>query len=198
MRERLKHILRYTKRLALLAGVVAIVLFGWVFISGGIESTRNADCIVVPGAAIWKNRQPSDALQYRLTKAAELYREGRAPLVIVTGGGEGNYAEAIVMAEWLAERGVPESALIIENESATTRDSGINVARLMRKRGLNTALVVSQWFHVGRTRMCLSQEGLETLPVPCGGNTLVKEPYFVAREMIALPAYALRLDELRG
>ena len=189
--------MRFTKRLAVLIGVVAILLFGWVFISGGIESERKADCIVVPGAAIWRNRQPSDALKYRLEKAAELYREGRAPWVVVTGGGEGNYAEAVVMAEWLAKRGVPETALIIENESATTRDSGVNVAALMRERGFASALVVSQWFHVGRTRLCLSQEGIETMPVPCGGNTLVKEPYFVAREMVALPAYALRIDELR-
>lgn len=197
MRERLRPIFKFAKRLALLGGVIALLLFGWVFISGGIESGRNADCIVVPGAAVWANRRPSNALEYRLEKAAELYREGRAPYVIVTGGGEGNYAEAVVMAEWLAERGVPETALIIENESATTRDSGVNVSALMRKRGFNSALVVSQWFHVGRTRLCLSQEGIETMPVPCGGNTLVKEPYFVAREMVALPAYALRLDELR-
>ena len=34
-------------------------------------------------------------------------------------------------------------------------------------------------------------------PMPSGGRILVKEPYFVGREMVALPAYALRLDELR-
>lgn len=197
MRDRMRPILKFAKRLVLLGAFVALILFGWVFVSGGIESGRQADCIVVPGAAIWKNRQPSDALAYRLEKAAELYRQKRAPWVIVTGGGVGDYAEAYVMAEWLAERGVPESALIIENGSATTRDSGKNVAAVMRKRGFHTALVVSQWFHVGRTRLCLSQEGMDTLPVPCGGNTLIKEPYFVAREMVALPAYALRLDELR-
>ncbi|MBZ0136613.1 MAG: YdcF family protein [Planctomycetes bacterium] len=197
MRERLSTILRIAKRFALLVGILAIVQFAWVFVSGGIESGRSADCIVVPGAAVWANRTPSDALAYRLERAAALYREGRAPFVIVTGGGEGNYAEAVVMAEWLGQRGVPEGALIIENESGTTRESGANVAKLMRARGFQSALVVSQWFHVGRTRLCLAQEGMETLPVPCGGNTLVKEPWFVAREMIALPAYALRLDELR-
>jgi hypothetical protein len=45
--------------------------------------------------------------------------------------------------------------------------------------------------------MCLEQEGVETHPAPSGGRKLVKEPYFVGREMVALPAYALRLDELR-
>ena len=197
MRERLHTIKRWIKRLVFCMAAVVITLFAWVVIAGGIESADTADCIVVPGAAVWRNRQPSDALQYRLEKAAELYEQRRAPWVIVTGGGEGNYAEGEVMCEWLTEHGVPRHAIIVENESKTTRDSGINVGRLMHRRGFNSALVVSQWFHVARTRMCLEQEGVETYPIPSGGNTLVKEPYFVGREMVALPAYALRLDELR-
>lgn len=188
---------RLIKRLLLCAAVVSTGLFGWVLIAGAFESTASADCIVVPGAAVWRDRKPSNALEYRLSKAADMYRQGRAPWVIVTGGGVGDYAEGEIMAEWLVEQGVPRSAIIIENESATTRDSGNNVARLMQARGLKSALVVSQWFHVARTRMCLAQEGVQTHAMPCGGNTLVKEPWFVLREMIALPAYALRLDELR-
>ncbi|MCA8934607.1 MAG: YdcF family protein [Planctomycetes bacterium] len=197
MRERLKTTLRLAKRVLVVTALITTALFAWVYIGGGLESSQQADCIVVPGAAVWRNRTPSDALLYRLEKAAALYHDGRAPNVIVTGGGEGNYAEGEVMAEWLIQHGVPKPAIIIENESATTRDSGLNVAALMRKRGFKTALVVSQWFHVARTRLCLEQEGVETYASPSDGKVLVKEPYFVGREMVALPAYALRLDELR-
>ncbi|MCA8913954.1 MAG: YdcF family protein [Planctomycetes bacterium] len=197
MAERLHILKRWVKRLILLVAVPTVGLFAWVVVAGGIESDAKADCIVVPGAAVWRNRQPSDALEYRLEKAALLYRQGRAPRVIVTGGGIGNYAEGEVMCDWLVEHGVPRDAIVVENQSSTTRDSGLNVARLMHVRGWKSALVVSQWFHVARTRMCLEQEGVETYPMPSGGRILVKEPYFVGREMVALPAYALRLDELR-
>lgn len=180
------------------AGVTALVLLTAVFSGGGIASGKCADCIVVPGAAVRRGRAPSDALRYRLEGALRLYRQGRAPFIIVTGGGNGDYAEGDVMAEWLLERGVPARAVIRETQSDTTRESGINVASLMRERGMKSALVCSQWFHVARTRLCLEQEGIETHPVPCGCNTLVKEPLFVAREMVGLPAYALRLDELRN
>ncbi|MDC1142230.1 YdcF family protein [Planctomycetota bacterium] len=173
-------------------------LFAGVYFGGAIESDQRADAIVVPGAAIWKARKPSDALLYRLHTALDLYQAGRAPVIICTGGGEGNYAEGKVMAEWLAAEGVPESALIIENDSATTRDSGDNVARIMKSRKLKSALVVSNWFHVARTRMTLEQEGIQTYAAPAGGNTLRQEPYFVLREMAGLPAYALKLDRLRG
>jgi uncharacterized SAM-binding protein YcdF (DUF218 family) len=197
MAEPPRKLRRLIKRLAMFVAIVGTGLLGWVFLAGAIESTRNADCIVVPGAAVWRNRKPSDALEYRLNKAVELYKQGRAPWVIVTGGGEGDYAEGEVMADWLVERGVPRDAIIVENYSATTRDSGNNVARIMKRLHLKDALVVSQWFHVARTRLCLEQEGVDTHAIPCGGNTLMKEPLFVAREMVALPLYALRLDELR-
>jgi len=197
MAERPSTFKRLLKRALIGAAAIALGLFAWVLFGGGFESSETADCIVVPGAAVWRNRTPSDALLYRLQKAAELHSEGRAPWVIVTGGGEGNYAEGEVMCEWLVDHGVPRGAIIVENESLTTRDSGINVAALMHARGFRSALVVSQWFHVARTRLCLAQQGVETRAAPSGGNTLIKEPYFVAREMLALPAYALRLDELR-
>jgi uncharacterized SAM-binding protein YcdF (DUF218 family) len=197
MAERPRKLRRLLKRLLLAGAMCCSGLFGWVLIGGGIESSRNADCIVVPGAAVWRDRRPSDALENRLQKAAELYLAGRAPWVIVTGGGDGDYAEAEVMADWLVERGVPRNAIIVENHSATTRDSGVNVARIMKRLHLTSALVVSQWFHVARARLCLAQEGVTTYAAPSGGNTLVREPYFVLREMVALPLYALRLDELR-
>jgi uncharacterized SAM-binding protein YcdF (DUF218 family) len=197
MRTRLKQLWRWIKRGLIASALVALLLFGWVVIGGGVESSAGADCIVVPGAAVWRNRKPSDALLYRLEKAALLYKEGRAPTLIVTGGGVGNYAEANVMCEWLVKHGVPRSAVIIENDSTTTRDSGVNVAQVMRRHGFKSALVVSQWFHVARTRLCLEQEGIETYAAPSDGKVLVKEPFFVGREMLALPAYALHLDELR-
>lgn len=197
MPARLRKTLKWLKRAFVATTVVCLLLFAWVYVGGTVESSDDADCIVVPGAAVWRNRTPSDALLYRLEKAAALYRAGRAPKLIVTGGGEGNYAEAEVMGEWLAEHGVPKSAIITENQSATTRDSGVNVARLMRRNGFATAIVVSQWFHVARTRLCLEQEGIVTYAAPSDGKILAKQPFFVGREMVALPAYALRLDELR-
>jgi uncharacterized SAM-binding protein YcdF (DUF218 family) len=189
---------RWTLRLGCFLAGVFVVLFGWLFTAGGIASSASADCIVVPGAAVRPGRVPSDALRYRLEGAVRLYEQGRAPIIIVTGGGKGDYAEADVMQEWLIEHGIPPEAIIAENESMTTRDSGIHVARIMGERGLESALVSSQWFHVARTRLCLAQEGVTTHAAPCGGNTLRREPYFVLREMVGLPVYAVRLDERRN
>jgi uncharacterized SAM-binding protein YcdF (DUF218 family) len=196
--ERLRKFLRFSLRCAALPVGVLLVLAAWLATSGAVPSSADADCIVVPGAAVRAGRVPSDALRYRLEGALRLYQDGRAPVIIVTGGGTGNYAEAAVMKEWLIEHGVPPGAILAEHESMTTRDSGVHVANIMREHGLESALVCTQWFHVARTRLCLSQEGIRTYAAPCGGRVLAREPYFVARELVGLPVYALRLDERRS
>lgn len=187
---------RFTLRALLCVSLPLGALLAWIG-TGAIESGAKADCIFVPGAAIWRNRKPSDALEYRLQHALALYKAGRAPVIVVAGGGKGNYAEAEVMAEWLIERGVPPTAILKETTSNTTRENAENAAPMMAKHGLKTALVSTQWFHVTRAGLCLDQQGIETFNAPCGGNTLLKEPYFVAREMAALPVYWLRLDRWR-
>ncbi len=156
-----------------------------------------ADCIFVPGAAVWRKRKPSDALEARLIKALELYRARRAPVIVCSGGGAGDYLESAVMAEWFEQRGVPREAIVLESASRTTRENAVLSAPLLRQRDIKSALVVSQWFHVGRVRVSLEQEGVRTFAVNCQGPPLVSEPIFVARELVALPLYAVRLDMLR-
>lgn len=187
---------RWLIRAGLALGLPALLLLAWIGI-GGVASDSTADCIFVPGAAVWRNRKPSDALEYRLQHALELYRQGRAPVIVVAGGGKGNYAEAEIMAEWLVEHGVPPAAIIKETTSNTTRENAEYAAPIMARHSLKSALVCTQWFHVTRAALCLEQQGIEARNAPCGGNTLLKEPYFVAREMAALPVYALRLDRWR-
>lgn len=197
MEKTRSRVFRFIKRAALALLVLTAALLAWVSVAGAIPSDRNADCIVIFGSAVRPNRTPSDALRYRLEAGLRLFQQGRAPRIIVTGGGQGDYLEADVMAEWLVNHGVPESAIVQEPASATTRENGINTARIMRENGWRTALVCTQWFHVARARVTLSQEGIETLAAPCGGSTLRREPRFVAKELAALPIYALRLDKLR-
>ncbi|GIR90297.1 MAG: hypothetical protein CM15mP89_3020 [Gammaproteobacteria bacterium] len=59
----------------------------------------------------------------RLWRAAELYRAGKAPVMVLSGGAvtAGATPGAVLMAEKLKGLGVPEAALIEEPRSRTTR-----------------------------------------------------------------------------
>src|SRR5687767_499694 len=91
-----------------LAGV-AIDLYG-----GARTAVGTADAIVVPGAAVWRGGIPSKALARRTLAGVEQWKDGRAPLLVLTGGaGMHEPAEAIVAARIAREHGVPESALVL-------------------------------------------------------------------------------------
>ncbi|WP_018112143.1 YdcF family protein [Thermus igniterrae] len=80
--------------------------------------------IVVLGAAQYGGR-PSPALERRLEAALALYRQGLAPRVAVAGGrapGD-RHSEGEVGCRYLAQRGVPPSALLCEGESQNTYEN---------------------------------------------------------------------------
>jgi len=98
--------------------------------------------IVVPGAG-------SDRLTWSLSAASRLraeiaarrYKEGKAPLVIVSGGyvhpNQTPYSEAIEMKKALvADFGVPASAVLIDPHARHTTTNLRNAARLMYRYGI--------------------------------------------------------------
>ena len=68
------------------------------------------DVIVVLGAAVWPGGQPSPALQRRILHAVDLWQQGYAVYLLVTGG-VGKYppAEAAVMQRLAVAHGIPPS-----------------------------------------------------------------------------------------
>jgi uncharacterized SAM-binding protein YcdF (DUF218 family) len=75
-------------------------------------------------------------------RAAELYQQGMAPLMVFSGGfgrltGDFEKPEAEIFAEIAIRAGVPESALLIENESANTGQNIEFSQKLLQARGLH-------------------------------------------------------------
>src|SRR5213595_2517085 len=74
------------------------------------DTAQRADAIVVLGAAQYVGR-PSPVLKARLDHALELWHQGLAPWLILTGGtGTGDTtSEAAVSRRYMMRRGVPDS-----------------------------------------------------------------------------------------
>jgi uncharacterized SAM-binding protein YcdF (DUF218 family) len=110
-----------------------------------------ADAIVVLGAAHYVGR-PSPVLRARLDHAAELFREGLAPIIIVTGGMATGDAvsEATVGHQYLVGVGVPGSAVVVRPEGRNSRESVASAAAWLEEHGLQEVLLVSDPFHMAR------------------------------------------------
>ncbi|MCQ3951370.1 MAG: hypothetical protein DPW14_16300 [Planctomycetes bacterium] len=170
--------------------VIALNLLG----SDEASEGARADCIFVPGMAVYGERKPGLGLQARLERALELWRDKRAPLIVVSGGDKGDFNESEVMVEWLREHGVPGEAIIAESRSHSTRENATLSAPLMQARGIRSALIVSQWFHLPRVGIALRDAGIETVNVPCQGPPWPAALPHVARESLLMPLHAAGID----
>ena len=150
----------------LLALVVSSVLYLGVTLfqvwnTGRSDHASPVDAIVVMGAAQYDGR-PSPQLQARLDHVVELWNEGLAPLVIVTGGNRpgDRFTEAESSRRYLTEAGVPSGAIVGEDDGSSSWESLQNVAARADEWGVRSVLLVSDPFHSLRIRLMAEELGL--------------------------------------
>ncbi len=158
-----------------LALLVLVVAAGAVGVFGGTawavwaaahrdeaSVVEHVDAIVVLGAAQYQGT-PSPVFAGRLQHAALLYRQGRAPIVLVLGAGRpGDVStEAESGRGYLIERGLPPDAVVALPVGSTTLESLRAAASWMRDHHLGSAFLVSDPWHNLRIRRMARDLGLE-------------------------------------
>ena len=88
-------------------------------------------------------------MRQRVTLGVRLYRDGAAPLLVLSGGG----GEAEAMRRLALAAGVPEPAVICEGRSRNTVENAVECARLLRQRGIGRIVLVSHRTHLPRARL---------------------------------------------
>lgn len=159
------HVRRWLLRLAGLAVVAAVAFLTVtglrILREGSLQEVRAADAIVVFGAAEYSGH-PSPVLRARLDHALDLFHQGIAPVMIVTGGAaaDPSFSEGGVGRDYLMRHGVPERSLIAETQGADTAQSAVRVAVIMRANGLHSCVAVSDAYHGFRIKKLLEHEGV--------------------------------------
>ena len=136
-------------------------------------SLPKADAIVVLGGGHyggWMRRDSVDPDEFkhsRLAAGARAWLAGRAPLIILSGGGNGHGpSEAETMALAIAKTGIPASAVVLEDRSDSTRDNARMTAALARERGMRKVLLVTSSVHMPRARLLFRDVGIVVVAVP--------------------------------
>jgi uncharacterized SAM-binding protein YcdF (DUF218 family) len=75
---------------------------------------------------------------------------------------------------------------------ATTWETARNTAAIMRARNWRTVMVISQYFHIPRTRLALARFGVEDARSAHPAYLESRDLYSIAREVIGYPAYWFR------
>lgn len=122
-----------------------------------------ADAIIVLGAGVWENRQPSPMLKNRLETALALWKAGVADRILVTGDHRpGEYDEVDVMWEYLVVKNVPEEKIERDYAGFSTYES---MVRSGQKYGIKRGVVVTQHYHLYRAMYIGEKNGIETTGV---------------------------------
>lgn len=127
-----------------------------------------ADVIVIFGGNTQANRanwfEPYNRATAvdRIDIAEKLYLAGRAPRILISGGAlSGKVSEAQIIARLLRQRGIPDSALLLENESRNTFENARFTDIIMRGQKLKSALLVTSALHMPRALGSLQKRGIQ-------------------------------------
>lgn len=153
------------------------------------------DAAVVPGARVYADGRPSNALEDRVLEACALYKAGRCRGLILSGGpGDGPTHEVEAMRRLAEGQGVPPDAIVDDFNGINTAATARNAAEACRQRGWTRVVGVTHSYHAPRVGMALRREGLfvDTQPASMRGRVLNRLPYFMMREAAAWWVYLVR------
>lgn len=134
-----------------------------------------AEAIVVLGGATRAQFPPRPAVDVmesgdRVLYAAQLYREKKAPLVVLSGGRidwkGGGPSESTDMAQLLQAMGVPKSAIVEEPDSLNTYENAVNVKKILQERKIQRVLLVTSAMHMPRSLLIFQKQGINVIPAP--------------------------------
>lgn len=183
--------LRRVVTIATATVLVVAFLASMLLVAVGLrDEIHEADVAVVLGNTVNPDGTPSNRLAARLDMAVELYRRGLFKNVVVSGGvGQEGFDEAEVMKDYLVNQGVPRASIVVDSLGVTTAATAKNTAALAKLHGWSRVLVVSQYFHIPRCRLALSQAGLAPVFSAHARYFELRDVYSIFREVIGYAAY---------
>lgn len=167
-----------------------VVHSAFIIFDGISDDGQKADLAVILGSKANEDGTLSERLEQRLECGLDLYRSHRIRKILVSGGlGKEGYYEGDRMKAFLVSEGIPDSLITVDNFGNNTRATVENTLHLRRKLKFGSIIVVSQYFHVTRTKKLFKDQGF-------GEVHSASPDYFEFRDLYSLlrefPAYYIQ------
>ena len=170
--------------IVLILYIISIAISIWNY--GEKDEKQSADVAIVLGAAT-SNGEVTPVFQERINHGIWLYENGFVKTLIFTGGiGEGNEkSDAWVAKQYAIEQGIPESVILLEEQSTITQENIENAKKIMDDNCYNIAIIVSDPLHMKRAMLMADDYGIKAYssPTPTSRYISLKSKLsFLARE----------------
>lgn len=174
--------------------IILSIFFAWfvvhsiyIIIDGLSDHGSEADVAVILGNKVNEDGTLSKRLEKRLETGVELYRNKRIKKIIVSGGlGKEGFYEGSKMREYLVTKNIPDSVIIVDNKGNNTRLTVENTLKIQQKFPFKSIIVVSQYFHVTRTKKLFEDQGFDQVESVSPEYFEWRDLYSILREF---PAY---------
>ena len=170
-------------------GIVAFVTIREKAVNTETPQADQYDAIVVLGAQVKPDREPSLQLQWRLDAALKAWEAKHVPIIVCGAQGKDEPAtEAEVMKEYLMAQGVTETDVFTDDTSFNTNQNLTNAGRILKELQAKNILIVTSDYHVPRSLALASDMGLEAIGMgsPCKPEFWIKNHF---REALAWCKY---------
>ena len=143
----------------------------------------DTDAILVLGARVWDNGNPSGILEDRLITGIDAYESGASDRLLMSGDhGREDYDEVNAMKDYAVEAGVPADAVFMDHAGFSTYESLYRARDIFQ---VQTVLIVTQEYHLYRALYVARALGLDAYGVASNLRTYPGMPRFEAREILA-------------
>jgi vancomycin permeability regulator SanA len=176
-----------------LAPLPVLLITGTAILYDGLtDKLESADVAIVLGSAVNELGVPSPRLQARLDKAVELYNQHLFPTVLVSGGIDPRgHDEAQIMSAYLRARGIPGDRILVDSGGSTTWLTAQNAQQILHDHNLNRAMVITQYFHITRTKLALRHFGIQCVAWAHANRFEWRDIYSMGRETLGYYSYLL-------
>lgn len=141
------------------------------------------DCILVLGCGVHADGTPSPMLRDRLERTAQLYRDGAAEKILVSGDhGTEEYDEVNHMKEYLIGLGIPSEDIFMDHAGFSTYESMYRAKVIFQ---VQKPLIVTQKYHMYRAVYTARALGLSADGVAAEETAYRGQAVRSAREVLA-------------
>ncbi|MDQ5943942.1 MAG: hypothetical protein QG658_8 [Patescibacteria group bacterium] len=141
-RSRTRKFIGFLVGLFFLLGLFAAAVFGSAIYLSPQDSTSPADAIVVVSGG---------QTQTRAKHGIELYKKDLAPKIVFSGAAlDDGPSNAREMAALARRSGVPEEAIVIDEDAKTTYENAVNTKRILEESKAKSLILVTSPYHQRR------------------------------------------------
>ncbi|MBK8422075.1 ElyC/SanA/YdcF family protein [Candidatus Villigracilis saccharophilus] len=190
----LKKIIKFSTRFALILSL--LVLFGllfpklivWLFASPRIftkEGVPAGRVAIVFGAGLRYDGTPTAILRDRVQTAVQLYQLGKVNKLLMSGDNRVvDYNEPEAMRQYALGLGIPDEDIVLDYAGRRTYDTCYRASAIFQ---VNTAVLITQDFHLPRAIFLCNWFGVESVGVESNNNYYRKISHFIwnTRELFA-------------